>query len=173
MATTRIRNDPIRIQKEMDIFTYPGKYNIDVPGPGVQMDYIEDPHLRLQFWGANRYTNMIDIDANLKGYTKKLSRDYLNVDEYTNISVMTDKIKYQNYTREISDETRSTLPAFLFRDVELSRWEEPFINPQSYAEIPFQWNLQTRIIEKDSLYNKTPPINQFEPSYWFPSSSNT
>lgn len=154
MSSTRIRNDPVRIQKEMDIFTFGGKYMLDVPGPGNQLPYFEDPHVRLQHWGGNRHSNINDIDADLKGYTKKISRDYLGKDEYKHFSSNNEKIEYPKYQQAVTDESRAVCPAFLFRGMDVERWEEPFINPQANIEIPFNWGIQTRILEKDAVFNK-------------------
>lgn len=174
MANTRLRNDPIRIKKEMDIFSFPGKYQLDVPGQGTQMPYVEDPHLRLQYWGANRQSHIVDVEGDLKGYTKKISRDYLNTDEYQKfVPTQSEKNVYPNCDKNVTEDTRHVLPPFLFRGIGQDRFEEPFINPQSHIEIPFHNNLQTRIIEKDGFCWKkellaTNEKMRLDSSLWLP-----
>jgi hypothetical protein len=153
MSFTRIRDDPARIMKQAQISSMPGRYNILVPGQGIDLPFIEDPHVRLEKWGANAMTNLIGTENYLKGISNHLNHDCLNVNEYTRLYPQnTEKIDYRKIDYSITDETRSSCPAFQFRDVEISRWEEPFLNPQANFEIPFHTNLQTRIIEKDAIY---------------------
>lgn len=170
MATTRLRNDPIRMKHEMEIFSFPGKYQLDVPGQGTELPFVEDPHMRLQYWGANRHTNIVDIEGDLKGYTKKISRDYSGTDEYTRfLPSDAQPIKYPNYGKDTTEDTRHVLPPFLFRGIGNERFEEPFINPQAHTEIPFHHNLQTRIIEKDGFYGKMQTPAELDSSLWLPS----
>jgi hypothetical protein len=49
----------------------------------------------------------------------------------------------------ITDESRATLPAWTFRDVEMNRWETPLLNPLDQLEKPFHHNLNTRVLERD------------------------
>jgi hypothetical protein len=67
-----------------------------------------------------------------------------------------------------TDESRSVLPAFIFRDLEINRFEELFINPQNNIEREFAWNIDTRLIEKDLLYDKPSVPNEMNGSCWLP-----
>jgi hypothetical protein len=42
----------------------------------------------------------------------------------------------------------------MYRVSEYNRWENPFINPQDNVERVFNWNIQTRILEKDNFVPK-------------------
>ena len=53
MAFTRFHDDSCRIQKYLEETTNIGNYEINVPGNGINMPFINDPHLRMQKWGAN------------------------------------------------------------------------------------------------------------------------
>ena len=48
---------------------------MDVPGPGDNMDFNADPHIRITRWGANFRENMMDINSDLRGLTRTLNRD--------------------------------------------------------------------------------------------------
>ena len=48
MAFTRFHDDPARIAKQLEIETFAGRYQLDRPGPGVNLPYYEDTHHRLQ-----------------------------------------------------------------------------------------------------------------------------
>ena len=79
MALTSIRNEPCRIKKELQQMTDMGRYQIATPGPGANVGFAEDPHIRLQKWGANlRHVKdgaPIDIDSDLMGIARPLSKD--------------------------------------------------------------------------------------------------
>jgi len=167
MSCTRLRNDPARLMKEADIFSFPGRYSLDVPGQGVDLPFIEDPHFRLSKWGANAMTNMVDIENDLRCMTKP----NVNYEEYQKYAPMASKLSFQDERRALSDESRSTHPAFQYVEKEMVRWEEPFINPQSNIEIPCQYNIQTRMLEKDYFQggeqNGHVP-HSFNPHDWLP-----
>jgi len=167
MSSTRIRNDIERIHKEMEIFTNSGRYAIDTPKWNNQQEYMEDPHIRIQNWDGNKYKNRIDIENEMLGYTHPLSRDYVNKDEYLKFTSI-NKPTYENNSKMTTDESRSVLPAFIFRDLEINRFEELFINPQNNIEREFAWNIDTRLIEKDLLYDKPFVPNEMNGSCWLP-----
>ncbi len=172
MSSTRLRNDIGRIHKEMEIFTNSGRYAIDTPKWNDQREYIEDPHIRIQRWDGNKYTNRIDLENNMLGYTKSLSRDYINKDEYTKFIPINQTPNYNNNLKMVTDESRAVLPAFIFRDLEIDRFENPFINPQNNIEREFSWNIDTRLIQKDQLYNKPSLSNEINSWHWLPLQHN-
>jgi hypothetical protein len=173
MASTNINNDVGRVMKKNAISSFAGKYYIDVPGWGSNISYIEDPHIRLTKWGANTRNNIWDIEHDLKGMTRKLNRDYVEVNDYRRNTPHQDTspIYQPNLTTCFGDETRSSHPAFQYRQVEINRWETPILNPQNLQvlEFPISWNEQTRILEKDGVYNRQgiPPCS-VDSQLWFP-----
>ena len=153
MASSRIFNDEARIRKRNAIDTFEGRYHLDVPGNGgADMPFNADPHIRIQKWGANFSTNMMDINSDLRGMTRPLNRDYVEINEYRKFSVVP---KVANANPEtvnyITDETRATNPAWVLKEHESNRFEPPFINPvdMTFLKKPFYENLNTRILEKD------------------------
>lgn len=147
MASTRFQNDPYRLRKYAQETSFPGRYNLDVPGPGINLAFFEDPQLRLQKWGANLQTNTIGLENDLFGLTKKLNCDSMS-NNYKNVAVPTSKLSYPN-TNPMVEDSRASHPAWMYRDLEHPRWEEPWTNPQANVEKRFQDNIQTRILEKD------------------------
>ena len=67
MALTSIKNEPCRIKKQLQEMTGLGRYMNNAPGPGKDVPFCEDPHLRLQQWGANLRTNCINLESDLLG----------------------------------------------------------------------------------------------------------
>ena len=158
MSFTRFHDDPIRIQKQLQESSFAGRYMLNAPGPGAELPFFEDPNLRMQKWGANVLTNTVNLESDLRGLTRPLNRDLLNYNDYTVHSVPSSKVAFQS-EQPFVEESRATHPAWSFRDLEQSRWEQPLLNPQDKVEnTQFHTNIQTRILEKDHF---TPHVPTF------------
>jgi hypothetical protein len=93
----------------------------------------------------------------LHGQTRVLNRDHLNGAEYqTHATAIKHAVRYTRDSPFV-EETRSSHPAWMFRGVEIPRWEEPWLNPQalSVLEKPFQTNIQTKMLDKDAYMHAT------------------
>ena len=53
MAFTRFKYDKSRVDKQLTEETFTARYMLNTPGNGTAMPFQEDPHTRLQMWGAN------------------------------------------------------------------------------------------------------------------------
>lgn len=156
MAFTRFHDDPARIRKALEESTYSGRYFLNTPGMGINMPLQSDPQIRLQGWGANLCTNAINLESDFRGLTRPLSHD---LTEYKQHKATSEAYTYAT-AKPIIDESRATHPAWMYRDAEHSRWEHPFINPQDNVEQAFPWNIQTRVLERDSYKPKMPQMLQ-------------
>lgn len=151
MASTRFRDDPARIQDQLRQSVFPCNYMINAPGNGTTPDYIEDPQMRLQKWGANYMTNSVDLESNLKGI-RPLNRDCIGTSEYTNYNVPSNKIQYPRNNCLYTEQSRAIAPAWEIRDQESTLPRYPTIlDPQENVTMQFQNNLSTRILEKDTF----------------------
>lgn len=165
MASSRFFDDEARIHKRNAIDTYAGRYILDVPGNGVDMPFNADPHIRVQRWGANFCTNMMDINSDLRGLTRPLNRDFVEINEYKKYSV-TPNLANSNpeIVNYITDESRATHPAWVHKEQELNRWNGTLGATRisadgviadgasidtTFLNKPFYENLNTRILEKD------------------------
>jgi hypothetical protein len=149
MACTRFFYDDCRTKKSLQQATDPGRWILNVPGNGADLPYIEDPQIIIQKWGANLRTNTINLESDLKGVNKPLSRDCLGKDNYKNYNVPNEAINYPSSNVLFTSESRATNPAWWYRDLEQVDWYYPPLNPQENTCLPFQNNLSTRILEKD------------------------
>lgn len=122
---------------------------MNVPGNGATPDYMEDPHIRIQKWGANLRTNVIDLESELRGVNRNANRDCLGKDNYQSFNVETKKINYPSNKALSTEQSRAIAPAWMVRDLEQVDWYYPQLNPQENTCFPFQNNLSTRILEKD------------------------
>lgn len=152
MAFTRFYDDPARIKKRLEQDTFTSRYQLNIPGPGVDLPFWEDPNIRLQSWGANLHNNTTDFESELRGLTRKLNRDEIDKNDYKNNQTPMHSISDNNGIKEsFVEESRATHPAWTYRNVCQDRWESPWINPLSHIEKPFHDNIQTRILEKDGF----------------------
>ena len=157
MSFTRFRDDALRIKYELEISTYTGRYLLDTPGPGANLPYLEDPQIRVQKWGANLMTNPVNIESDLLGLTRKLNRDNIDLNNYKNTAVECDRKTYERVNPFV-EESRASHPAWLYKDLEQTRWEVPFLNPLANVEKGFTDNIQTRILEKDYYVPTMPQL---------------
>jgi len=157
MAFTRFHDDPARIQKQLAESTFLGRYQLDTPGQGVDLPFLEDPQMRLQKWGANLRNNGVNLESDLRGMTRKLNRDYINKNNYLDNAVPAERMNFRSADPFV-EESRASQPAWTYRDLEQTRWEEPFLNPQANLEKKFHDNIQTRILEKDFFVQPTANI---------------
>lgn len=153
MAFTRFKYDYCRTVKEQQQATDPGRWRLDVPGNGSSPCYIEDPHIRVQKWGANLRTNTIDLESDLLGVNRDSTRDCLGK-EYNKHNVQSKAIQYPSCNNLYTEESRTTNPAWMYRDLEQVAWEYPQLNPQENVCYPFENNISTRILEKDNFTPK-------------------
>jgi hypothetical protein len=148
MSFTRIYDDPARIEKQLSEWTFQGRYQLDTPGPGINLPLQEDPQIRLQGWGANLQTNTVNIESDLMGLTRSLNCDNIKENDYKLHTFHGTMPNYPLATPFV-EESRASHPAWMFRDAVGPRWEYPMINPQANLEKRFHDNIQTRILEKD------------------------
>jgi hypothetical protein len=161
MSFTRFHDDEVRINQQLKVLTFQGRYQLAVPGQGASMPFQDDSQLRMQKWGANLRTNTVNLESDLIGLTRPLQRDNVDTNNYKTQSVSSSQIPYSTKNPFV-EESRASHPAWMYRDLEHPRWETPIINPQANLEKPFHDNIQTRILEKDFYQpsSTTPSKNQ-------------
>ena len=97
MSFTRFHDDPCRVQKYLEETTNIGNYNLNVPGNGIDMPFFNDPHVRMQKWGANLSNNIVNIDSDLRGLTRGLNRDSNELNNYQKNSVNLSSLNILDY----------------------------------------------------------------------------
>jgi hypothetical protein len=143
MAFTRFYDDPDRVMKKLQESTGPGLYSIGQPGNGNKPYYIKDPSIILQKWGANLYNDRVNVESELLGINYRLNQDTVPQKK-----IDTDEIVYPVYSKEVTSQSRVTVPVWTTRDLEQTNfWYLP-LNPQENVTIPFEVT-STRLLEKD------------------------
>ena len=136
MAFTRIKDDEVRIKKYLQESTEQGQYMISVPGNGLAPDYIEDPHSRLEKWGANLADNAIDLESDLRGLTRQLNRDEVSKGVHNGHSVDVEDRQYSKVNNKGTEQSRATHPAWWHREEQQYRSENLlFSDPQDLSLI--------------------------------------
>jgi hypothetical protein len=149
MAFTRFKYDDCRTKKQLQQSTDPGRWILNVPGNGSNPCYVEDPQIIIQKWGANLRTNTVNLESELLGINRPISKDCLGKDNYTNFTVNSKEVDYPSCNNLYTEQSRAITPAWMVRDEERNLWGFPIFNPQENVCYPFQNNLSTRILEKD------------------------
>ena len=162
MSFTRFHDDPCRIEKQLQESTGTGKYMLNVPGNGTKPCFMEDPFIRMQKWGANLQTNSINLESDLRGLTRELNHDCIDVNDYTKHAVKSRRIMYPSCV-PTTEQPRATHPAWTAKDLEQVNWYTLHLDPQENVCIPFQNNLSTRILERDNFVPKAPCLNNEHP----------
>lgn len=153
MAFTRFKYDDARTIKSLQQSTDPGRWILNVPGNGEHMPFFEDPQLLLQKWGANRHTNIVSLENELRGIGRPLTRDCMS-NNYTKYQTKSNIISEPSSKILFTEQSRATNPAWIYRDLEHPWWDYPLLNPQENTCLPFLNNLDTRILEKDYFVPK-------------------
>ena len=165
MSFTRFNYDPCRTKKLLEESTGPGRYMLNKPGWGDKPCFFSDPQIRMQEWGTNLRRvpggAPIDIDSDLLGITRPLSKDCAKKEFPFAGVVFSMKKDYPTCGKEITSQSRATHPTFLYRDLEQSNRYPLFLNPQENVCMPFQNNLNTQLLERDNFTPKIPcPMNK-------------
>ena len=161
MASTRFHDDPCRIQKQLQESTGLGRYMLNVPGNGDKPCFMEDPFIRMQKWGANLMTNPRNLESDLLGLTRTSTRDCKDENNYKSRSVATSMIHYPS-CQSVTDQSRATHPAWMYKDLEQVNWYSLPLNPQENTCMPFQNNLNTRILERENFVAQIPCFPHIE-----------
>jgi hypothetical protein len=140
MAFTRTNHDEARTIKRLQQSTDVGRWILNVPGNGIDMPLMEDPHIRIQKWGANLRTNTINLESSLQGRYAILGPDVAQ------LQVNSSALQYPRSRDLTTDQSRATLPAFTFRESTRTNPHFPLFNPQNhiYNKVP----INTRIVAK-------------------------
>ena len=159
MAFTRFNYDYCRTAKSLQESTGPGRYMLNTPGNGSTPCFMEDPRIRLQKFGANICNvsdgHPIDIDSDLIGITRPLTKYCSNL-VYPNMGVVKAASESFPTCGSFITETRTSHPAWQYRNMKQNRWDTLFFNPQENTCKPFHNNLNTRNLEKDNYIPKMP-----------------
>lgn len=142
-------NEPVRQQKRLQESVSAAEYYTNVPGPGNDLPFMQDPHIRLQGWSANLMMDTVNLESDLLGLTKMAPNG--DVEEYSKHRVPPQRVHYP-VKKPFVEQTRATAPAWIHRESDVSNryWSYPILNPLNAVEEPrFLHSVETRILAKD------------------------
>ncbi len=163
MSFTRFNYDDCRTKKNLAQATGPGRYILNKPGWGNNPVMFNDPQMRMQQWGANLRSvpnsSAIDIHSDLLGITRQLKQKDCPQNQFPLKGVTKSYANnYSTYSKPITDESRATHPAWMYRSLEQTRKYPLFLNPQENVCYPFETNVNTRLLERDNFIPKIPKL---------------
>ena len=129
-------------------------YMLNVPGNGSNPNFFIDPQIRLQKFGGNIGNHIIDINSNLLGINKEITKyDFIlnSRDPYIKTTYVKNDYPIINFA--ITDQSRSVLPAWQLKDLERINWAYPLEDPQANIQKQFVNNIDTRQHSKDNFTN--------------------
>lgn len=146
MSFTRFHYDIERTKKNLQQATGASRYILNTPGPGNKVGFMKDPFIRLQQWGGNlrkSENGPIDINSYLIGLKD---------------NIKTSKYYFKEDNNTITNQSRITNPAWLYKDLEQNHRYILLENPQKNFKIKFQNNINTRLVERDNFIPTLPDI---------------
>ena len=151
MSFTRFHDDPCRISKQNQQATDPGRWILDVPGNGDSPCFMMDPQIIPQKWAGNLWSNRVDVQSNLLGIDRKLTKYNIGSYEASASKVNAHPIQYPNCYTLTTEQSRVTNPAWMYKDLEQPNWNYLPEDPQAHVSMPFANNISSRILEKDQF----------------------
>jgi hypothetical protein len=147
MSCTRFSEDSARIRKQNEIITFQGRYQLEAPGPGANLPFQEDPHIRLTKWGANACLNSTNVESDLRGLSTIKKQDTTGgmigtkslshcIPEYKSVAAPQVRATFGTAAAFVED-TRITCPAWTYRDIEFSQWHAPLPYAIHAANVDF------------------------------------
>mgnify|MGYP001207357723 FL=1 len=148
MAFTRFHDDPCRMAKQIQESTEQGSYYINVPGNGPRPMYLTNTFVIPQKWGGNLSRNYVNLESDLRGLTRNLTRDHINKNSHVENEIKQQIERYPINSYQ-TEQSRATHPAWLYIDAEQTKNPILFLDPQENVCLPFENNLNTSLLEKD------------------------
>lgn len=175
MSFSRLNYDDCTYTHTLRESVGPGEYYIATPKVDCESCYFPSPDVRIDHNGAGKCKSLIDVDSELMGITRKASNcpfdKFLPRKEECEMKLGKDCMGLT------TEETRLSNPPCTLRGTGWNRWEWLCQNPQDKVFIPFDYNINERLVAKDNhrpcvqdplnQNESLPPIenNQFNPGY--------
>ena len=149
MSFSRLNYDDTTYKHLLRESVGPGDYVISMPRVDCKKCYFPSPDVRINHTGAGSCRDLIDVDSELMGITRKAtncpSSKYLPQG----------KDFCEQYLGEdcmglTTEETRMSNPPCTLRGTGWNRWEWLCRNPQERVLIPFDYMVNNRLLAKDN-----------------------
>ena len=157
------RNDYADIQCKLEAQNKSLGYMLNAPGPLEQSQYIVDPQIRLQEFGANLSVNVVNLNSELKGLNNTLQgKDCLHSKKITRDSHFNSNyvpLTFSKNNQTWTEQPRTINPAWKLRDLETNRFNYLHYNPNQDVDRNVFNNVSTRDVEKSTWALKSENYN--------------
>lgn len=149
MSFARLNYDDCAYKHILRESVAPGDYMINVPKNDCKKCFYPSPNIRIDHSGAGKCKDLIDVDSELMGITRKATncptKKFLPTDDHYCEAVLGEDC--YDMTPE---ETRMSNPPCTLRGTGWNRWEWLCQNPQEKTLIPFDYMINNRLLSKDN-----------------------
>ena len=152
-AFSRRLYDGGKMTDDLRVQTGPGRYQLDAPPQYCNATYAPEPTVRLQKWGASQNSQYAktDVESDLfninRPTTKNVNGQYNPATDKVNKATAV-PAKEESFPNTFS---RLVDPPCTLRSSGWNRWEWLCDNPQEGVMIPFDWNVTSRLQQKDQF----------------------
>jgi hypothetical protein len=157
MSFNNLNYDTCSYKQVLSESVGPGEYQLATPFISCEDCFSNDPQLIIQRSGASVAKNspMIDIDSELMNINRKLSNCSSNdfvpkFNEKGDIDNSIESIHFKDCNMPTRENTRLSNPASTLRGTGWNRFEWLCENPQDRSLIPFDFNINNRLVTKDN-----------------------
>lgn len=176
MSFSRLNYDDGQYMHNLRESVGPGEYFIATPRVDCGSCYYPSPDVRIDHFGAGKCKQLIDVDSEMMGITRKASNCPMDKFLPTKDGHCVMKLGKDCMGLTV-EETRLSNPPCTLRGTGWNRWEWLCQNPQDKVFIPFDYNVNERLLAKDNhrpcisnpidQNSSLPPVenNNFVPGY--------
>lgn len=152
MSFTRLDYDPCTYRTNLTQSIGPGDYSISTPSPQCSTCLSGDPWLQ-GGGGVSicRDRPLIDVDSELHNLSRPATNCPAGLYHPSVIPFCTTSIAFQDCRRSVTtQDTRLTNPPCTLRGTGWNRWEWLCQDPQDRIEMPFDWNIDSKLVARDN-----------------------
>jgi|TARA_X000000950_G_scaffold287551_1_gene400263 hypothetical protein len=168
MSFNKLNYDTCSYKQALSESVGPCEYQLGMPFISCEDCFSKDPQLILQRMGASVAKNvpMVDVDSELLNINRKLSNCSSNefipkFDKNGEIDNTIESVHFKDCNIPTRENTRLSNPPATLRGTGWNRWEWLCENPQTRSLIPFDYNINNRLVTKDNHRPLVPrPIDQ-------------
>jgi hypothetical protein len=160
MSFNRLNYDTCSYQHSLAESVGPGEYMLTEPPNVTSPCFAESPQIRLQRQGVSvtRDMPLIDVDSELLNLTRSASncpnKQYIpngeQCDESKRLEEAKNNLVHGDDCYFTVEDTRLSNPACNLRGTGWNRWEWLCLNPQERVLMPFDHNINNRLVAKDN-----------------------
>ena len=158
----RRQYDGCKTTDDLRVTTGPGRYQMNAPPQYCDACFVPEPTTRLQKWGAAQNSSYAktDVESDLLNINRPTTKTMCNQYNPDTDKINKGSLAAQKECSFPQVHTRLVDPPCTLRSTGWNRWEWLCENPQESVMMPFDWQVTTRLQQKDQYRPCIPvPIN--------------